>query len=272
MAMQIHSPQSIQRVAELVHAAAKAVADEHGVGLVVVVVDATERVQYQTNLGPTMTAGAFARCACLYDAKPAPVVIDPGVPHGVVVGSGITTHGPGGGVAGSSASLATGGNGSNGLYRSGIIISGAVCSVVSDPPNAGGEGRTGGSHATPPGGGGGPLSGSSPSNPPGAGEGRSGPSVVVMDQGGRVHESPPPLVIEVSPPAPSDEAAVPSYPGEGRKLDCPFIECKGCAQPIPAGDAYQLRVKGKLFAFHPGQFCPDCAARYDRGEIVLPEG
>ena len=46
-----------------------------------------------------------------------------------------------------------------------------------------------------------------------------------------------------------------------------FIECRGCKQPFPAADAYQLRVRGKLFAFHPGQFCPDCAARYDRGEL-----
>lgn len=79
-----------------------------------------------------------------------------------------------------------------------------------------------------------------------------------------------------SPPAAGDCActpgngcrfgeAVPSYPGE--VLDG-FLECKGCAQPFPACEAHQLRVKGKLFAFHPGQFCPDCAAKYTRGELL----
>jgi hypothetical protein len=79
-----------------------------------------------------------------------------------------------------------------------------------------------------------------------------------------------------SPPAPSD--TVPSYPGERGDFarlagndpnGIAKLECRGCRRQFNAGDAYQLRVKGKLFAFHPGQFCPECAARYDRGELVL---
>lgn len=106
-----------------------------------------------------------------------PIANEHGV--GLVVVGGISTHGPGGG-GGSGPSSATGGNASGGayppgcgpvsqadrdsLYRSGIILGGAVYSVVSDPPGAGGEGRTGS---------GGGMSASSPSNPPGAGEGRT---------------------------------------------------------------------------------------------------
>ena len=184
------------------------------------------------------------------------------------------------------------------LYRAGIILGAGAVVVTSDPPGAGGDGRdaesyerrvagdpsashgfsSGGSHPTPPGGGG--MSSSAPSNPPGAGEGRARELGAHLDldamNRGRAARGMPTLTraqleerLE-SLPAPSDAAAVASYPGEGRKLDCPFIECAGCDQPFPAGDALQLRVKGKLFAFHPGQFCPDCAARYDRDELELP--
>lgn len=168
-----HTASTLQLAVVKAFEAAERVANEHGVGLVVVVVDAAERVHYQTNLGPTMTAGMLSRCAGLYDAKPAPVVLSPGLggvsvgtttpTHGFVSGGGISTHGPGegaagGGVAGGGVAgggtIATVGNGgsnappyrplSQAERRNGIALGGAVYSVVSDPPGLGGAGRGGG--------------------------------------------------------------------------------------------------------------------------------
>lgn len=66
-------------------------------------------------------------------------------------------------------------------------------------------------------------------------------------------------------------AGVSTDPSPAAHSDAPppvgFSECAGCLQLYPAGDSLKLRTKGKLFTFEPGVFCPDCAARYDRGEL-----
>lgn len=66
--MQAHTSETLQAAVAKAFEAALPVADEQGVGLVVVVIDAAERVHYQTNLGPTLTAGMLSRCAGLYEA------------------------------------------------------------------------------------------------------------------------------------------------------------------------------------------------------------
>lgn len=243
MAQQIHSNQSRARVADLVHAAAKAVADEHGVDLIVVIVDATEAVQYKTDLGPTMTAGALSRCAGLHDVANRSVYTRESLTPGTVIAGGSVSlvvsdpAGGAGGSAGCAATVATGGNGGAGSAGSasthgapaGIAV-GFPFTVRSSPPGAGDSGR-----AVPP----------------------------------YVDESPRAREYDERPRSDIDDPpqAVPSYPGERPPGD---ISCRGCSRSFPAGEAYQLRVKGRAFAFHPGQFCQACAALYDRDELELP--
>lgn len=66
--MQIHDSETMQAIVEAIFAAGVPIAREHGVALVVVVVDGAESVQYRTMMGPTTTAGALTRAAGVYDA------------------------------------------------------------------------------------------------------------------------------------------------------------------------------------------------------------
>lgn len=113
-----HTIETMRLAVAKVFEAAERIANEHGVGIVVVAIDAAERVRYQTNLGPTMTAGMLSRCAGLYDAKSA--AGHNAIPQtlGLVTGGRVVTCGPGGGIGGTTH-------------------------VVSDPPGHGGAGVTG---------------------------------------------------------------------------------------------------------------------------------
>jgi hypothetical protein len=100
MPMQIHSPETMALAARLAFEAAVTVANEHGVALVVVVVDAAERVQYLSNMGPTMTAGALSRCAGLYDASLPPLMTLNAGTGGVAPNTGVAGTGGAGPIDG----------------------------------------------------------------------------------------------------------------------------------------------------------------------------
>lgn len=80
----IHTPAARQRIVELCYEDAIGRARLYGVGMIVIIVDASEGVQYMSGLGPTMTAGALARSQGLYDSKGRPPELDPDYrPRGV---------------------------------------------------------------------------------------------------------------------------------------------------------------------------------------------
>lgn len=138
MSARIHTKESLQRAALLAFESACVIARDHGVEVVVVVMDATERVHYATTLGPTTTSGALMRCAGLYDVRPAPAAGAASSGYHVVAGgAGSTTASSRGGVAGSGASTVAYGHG-GGVAGGGALPSEGpkpahTVRVVSDP-------------------------------------------------------------------------------------------------------------------------------------------
>lgn len=149
MPMQIHTTESIAEVTSRAFDAARAIASEAGVALVVVVVDARERVHYQTEMGPTMTAGALARAAGLFDCTqppPPPVVVGACTVPGCACGgiNPASGHFPRGHFPPGGGSLATA-VGPGGGRGSGTIGGGSSTSSASSAPVGGGSGGSGGS-------------------------------------------------------------------------------------------------------------------------------
>lgn len=64
-----HTSESLENAAVCAMKAARIATEGLGVGLVVIVMDATQRIHYLTDVGPTLAAGMCARVPNLINSK-----------------------------------------------------------------------------------------------------------------------------------------------------------------------------------------------------------